>query len=99
MCADGALIHAPRQQVVLAGTSSSLNCSYPDSLITWRRQDNSLFGGRISDATFADEGVYTCDIYVPASAASITISVTLYIVGKYCHHFMLILLPSLNVYM
>lgn len=79
---DVSMIDAPESQVIFAGSSGSLNCSYPGGLITWKRSDNSIFGGSFSPATFDDEGHYTCDIYVPSSAASIAVPVVLYVVGK-----------------
>lgn len=83
LATDGSLINAPAVQVIAAGSSGSLNCSYPGGLPTWRRQDNSIFGGSFFPAVFPDEGVYTCDIYVPDSLASITVTIMLYIAGKY----------------
>lgn len=66
------------------GTSGSLNCSYPGGLTTWRAPDDSAISGSFSQASVADEGLYTCDIYhyEPGPRANINIPVMLYVVGK-----------------
>lgn len=79
-------IDAPAIQVIQEGFSGSLNCSYndPTRLITWLwGQDGSPVTGHFVSATFADEGLYTCDIYIPSSAASTRVPVTLHVVGEY----------------
>ena len=40
-----------------------------------------MIDGRIESATFADEGVYICDVFDGESASTIR-SIMLYVVGK-----------------
>lgn len=82
-CADTTQINAPAVQVLVADTSGSLTCSYPGGIATWRRQGSgSTHLGRFSAAQLSDEGTYTCDIYVHTHAASTTVTVRLFVVGK-----------------
>ena len=92
MIAGRDLINAPRYQVITEGTSGSLNCSYPGGHVTWERQGNTV-STIFTSATFADEGLYVCDIYVPSAEASDKVPVMLYVVGKY--HVLPTLPPSL----
>ena len=57
---DRRAINAPRNQYVLLGSPTSLNCSYPGAFTTWKR-NNITISGSISSANISDEGWYTCD--------------------------------------
>lgn len=79
---DRSEIVAPPIQVIQAGSAGSLLCSHPAGFLTWHHGPNDdIVPGQFDPATFADEGNYTCDIFIPASSTSTRVQVMLYIVG------------------
>lgn len=80
--ADG--VEVPLIQVAAIGTTTRLNCSYPNGIITWFREEHSV-DNLFSPVGVANEGAYVCDIYVrtsDGSSASTQVSIMFYVVGK-----------------
>ena len=77
------LINAPTPQVIVEGSSGSLNCSYPNALITWfGGSDDTTIENNFNEANLDNQGVYMCDIFYLLDGPSIQVPIQLYVVCK-----------------